>query len=195
MDGPREKVKAEKVRVLENASVDEKLCDFMECKDIKCFANGRFTNEIQGVYQELFGMGVSAAKVRVIVCGFGENVDHLPGVPFTKRMAYEFWALSWMQLSEVLDENESLTLMSDGTSKYGHHFGAFDIRTSEGDVYLLGLRDVASGDSESTRMDFQEIRINFADGTSEEFALTPWQFHAVMSGGEFTNIIRSQTLH
>ena len=55
-----------------------------------------------------------------------------------------------MQLSEVLDENESLTLMSDGTSKYGHHFGAFDIRTGEGDVYLLGLRDVASGDSEST---------------------------------------------
>ena len=43
-----------------------------------------------------------------------------------------------------------LMLMSDGMSKYGHHYGVFDVRMSDGDVYMLGMRDVASGDSKNT---------------------------------------------
>ena len=146
----------ERVKVLENENVTlrEKLNEFLDCTEIKCFANGKYVSDIRGVYQELVGMGVSAGKVQEIVRsvleGLGKSVDRLPGATLAKMMAYECRSLAWMQLNEVMNESENVTLMSDGTSKYGHHYGAFDVRTSDGDVYMLGMRDVASGDSEST---------------------------------------------
>ena len=95
-------------------------------------------------------MGVSAGKVQEIVRsvleGLGKSVNRLPGATLAKMMAYECHSLAWMQLNEVMNESENVTLMSDGTSKYGHHYGAFDVRTSDGDVYMLGMRDVASGE-------------------------------------------------
>ena len=41
------------------------------------------------------------------------------------------------------------TLQSDGTSNFGKHFGTFDISSKSGENLVLGLRPMASGDSET----------------------------------------------
>jgi len=40
-------------------------------------------------------------------------------------------------------------LHTDGTSKFGKHYGTYDIVTDEGDAYLAGIREVSGGDTET----------------------------------------------
>ncbi len=138
----------------ENVQLKERMNEFVESDEIKCFVGGRYTNDIRRVYQELIGLGVSASKiesiVRSVLEGLGKKVDRLPGETVAKRMTYECRALAWMQLSEEIERCENVTLQSDGTTKYGRHYGAFDLSVSGGRVYTLGMRDMAAGDSAST---------------------------------------------
>ena len=48
------------------------------------------------------------------------------------------------QISEVLTEHDNLTLHSDGGSKFGHHYGSFQVST-EGSAYSLGPSDMLTG--------------------------------------------------
>ena len=57
-------------------------------------------------------------------------------------------------------EGESLeyhTLQTDGTTKYGEHFGTYDVRTSKQVTYTLGLRHVFSGAAVDTLDTLKEI--------------------------------------
>ena len=82
----------ERVKVLENENVTlrENLNEFLDCKEIKCFANGKYVSDIRGVHQVLAGMGASAGKmqeiVRSVLQGLGKSVDRLPGSTFGKMM-------------------------------------------------------------------------------------------------------------
>ena len=152
----------ERVRELENEKcvLEEKMSEFVESDEVKCFKGGKYTCEIRRVYQELIGMGVSASKceaiVRCVIEGMGKKVDRLPKEFCAERMAFECRALAWMQLSECL-ESENVTLMTDGTTKYGKHYESLDVRTAAGECLTLGVRDVASGDAESLLNVLREI--------------------------------------
>ncbi len=48
------------------------------------------------------------------------------------------------------------TLQTDGTTKYGHHFGTYDIATTDA-TYHLGLCHVFSGSAQTTLDTLKEI--------------------------------------
>ena len=50
-----------------------------------------------------------------------------------------------------------MTVMSDGTTKYGHHYEAFDVSLNDGKVYTMGVRDVTSGSSENMLQVLRDI--------------------------------------
>ena len=41
------------------------------------------------------------------------------------------------------------TLQTDGTSKSGKHYGTFDVSCKSGEKFVLGLRPMVSGNSET----------------------------------------------
>ena len=67
-------------------------------------------------------------------------------------MYLEARRLAQIQVAEeILNgwESGNRTLHSDGTSKHGYHNGTFDVTMDDGNVLVAGLRDMASGDSET----------------------------------------------
>ena len=65
-------------------------------------------------------------------------------------MLIEARGLAQLQIaSELADCEEDLVLQSDGTSKKGHSFTTFDASKSNGQFYVLGLREVDSGDAQA----------------------------------------------
>ena len=162
----------ERVKELEceNVCLKDRLEEFMSSDTVKCFVGGKYSMEIRRVYQELLVMGVSANKceaiVRSVLEGFGVNVDRLPKETCAKRMLLECRALAWMQLSECLSDERDVTVMSDGTSKYGHHYETFDVSMKDGRVYTLGLRDVSSGSADCMLQVLCEI-LNDIEGMHE----------------------------
>ena len=60
--------------------------------------------------------------------------------------------LSQLQVAESLlkDYDSSCrTLHTDGTSKFGKHYGAYDVVTDQGQTLTAGIREVSSGDTET----------------------------------------------
>ena len=66
--------------------------------------------------------------------------------------------LAQAQLGEELtsDDTGNFTIQTDGTTKYGQHYGTYDIATF-GESYVLGLRHVFSGAAKDTLDTFKEI--------------------------------------
>ena len=46
-------------------------------------------------------------------------------------------------------ENSSRTLHTDGTSKFGKHYGTYDVVTDQGQTLTAGIREVSSGDTKT----------------------------------------------
>ena len=60
--------------------------------------------------------------------------------------------LSQLQVAEELlkdYENSSRTLHTDGTSKFGKHYGTYDVVTDQGQTLTAGIREVSSGDTKT----------------------------------------------
>ena len=64
-----------------------------------------------------------------------------------------------------LTKNSNLTLHSDGTSKFGQHYGGFQVSTSLGS-YSLGLSEIITGSADVALQTLKGILedINFAVG-------------------------------
>ena len=60
------------------------------------------------------------------------------------------------QQVEELSEQDNLTLYSDSTSKFGQHYGSFQISV-EGSAYTLGLSEMLTGSAEKTLDTLKQI--------------------------------------
>lgn len=69
------------------------------------------------------------------------KVAELPKLPTLVSMLPEMKTLAYQQLGEELTKSSNLTLHSDGTSKFGQHYGGFQVSTSLGS-YTLGLSEI-----------------------------------------------------
>jgi hypothetical protein len=72
-------------------------------------------------------------------------------------MVLECRALAWMQLSDALKNEKDVTVMSDGTSKFGHHYESMNVRMTDGRVFSAGVREVSSGSAENMLEVLREI--------------------------------------
>ena len=71
-------------------------------------------------------------------------------------MLAEMKCLAYQQISDEVGSQENATLHSDGTSKFGHHYGSYQIST-DASVYSLGLCDMLTGSAELTLHSLKEI--------------------------------------
>ena len=65
------------------------------------------------------------------------SVDKLPKATFSRMMFLEARRLSQIHVAETVltdYENRENTLHTDGTSKFGKHYGTYDIVTNNGEV-------------------------------------------------------------
>ena len=84
----------------------------------------------------------------------GYEVDNLPQTGTLVRTYSEMKGLACQQVEEELSKTTGLTLYSDGTSKFGQHYGSFQIfaRFADGrsSAYTLGLSEMVTGSAEKT---------------------------------------------
>ena len=79
----------------------------------------------------------------------GITVDQLPKYTTIVGMLPEMKALAYKQIAEKLQVTQQLTLHSDGTSKFGQHYGSFQVSTTESS-YSLGLSEMLCGSAQCT---------------------------------------------
>ena len=109
---------------------------------------------------ELLSLNVGIRQVEPVIRSVLKNiagfeVDALPQPGTLVRMYAEMKGLAYQQIEEV-SKQENLTLHSDGTTKFGQHYGSFQI-SAEGTVYTLGLSEMLTGSAEKTLDTLKQI--------------------------------------
>ena len=131
-------------------SLDLELSETIESSidtTIKTFEGGKYTNDVRACVYELLSLNVGVCNVApVIRCVLSnlahKSVDRLPSYGLTCQMILESLTVVQAQLGETLSETPGYTtLQSDGTTKYGQHYAALDVKDSS-TTYSLGLRQV-----------------------------------------------------
>ena len=148
----------QQILILENEKCEgeDKLSSYMKGV-IKTKENGQYTDAVRATYQDLVMMGVGINNIEQVVhtvlTNFTNmNIECLPKATFTRLMYTESRRLSQLQVAEELlkdYENSSRTLHTDGTSKFGKHYGTYDVVTDQGQTLTAGIREVSSGDTKT----------------------------------------------
>ena len=103
---------------------------------------------------ELLSMNVATKQIEPVIRSVLRNiasfeVDALPKPSTLSGMLAEMKCIAYQQISDELDQHDNLTLHSDGTSKFGEHYGSYQIST-ESSAYSLGLCDMLTGSADLT---------------------------------------------
>ena len=150
----------------ENAELDEQLQNFLSSDDIVTFEGGKYTDSVRACVYELLSLNVGvkniAPAIRCVIKNLAErSVGRLPSYGLTCQMIIESLVVVQAQLGHELSHTETFsTLQTDGTTKFGIHYGAFDVRVCEADertTYTLGIRHVFSGAAKDTLETLKEI--------------------------------------
>ena len=80
---------------------------------------------------------ISSIISSIIQIFTGHTIYPLPSISSIHNMMREAKIVCDMQIEEVIDENENITLLKDATTKQGHHYYGAKINTSNGE-YTLG---------------------------------------------------------
>ena len=163
-----------KLLEFEKNEIEEKLETFLSDHKIQTFQNGRYIDDVRACYQDLVLMGVGTNNVERVVRTVLKNftkldVESLPKATFSRLMFLEARRISQIHVAECLTDNFDSarnTLHTDGTSKFGKHYGTYDIVTDEGNVFLAGIREVAGGDTE-TQLQVLKDLLNEIDDSSK----------------------------
>lgn len=144
--------------LLEN---EELLLKAKSKQKIPTFDAGKFNDSIRQCCIELLSLNVGVRNVepiiRSVVCNVvGVDVDRLPKYSTLVGMLSEMKVIAYEQLSDELVGQDYTTLHSDGTTKFGQHYGSFQVST-EGSAYSLGLMEMSSGSAKHALDSLKEI--------------------------------------
>ena len=76
------------------------------------------------------------------------DIEFLPKATFARLIYTESKRRSQLEVAEsLLKDSDSFcrTLHTDGTLKFGKHYGTYDVVTDQGQNLTAGLREVSSG--------------------------------------------------
>lgn len=112
------------------------------------YADGKFNDSIRQCCIELLSLNVGVRNVEPIIRSvvhnvIGVDIDRLPKYSTLVGMFSEMKVIAYEQLSEELAKCEFTTLHSDGTTKFGQHYGSFQVST-ESSAYSLGLMEISA---------------------------------------------------
>ena len=134
--------------------IDTKLLKTKEHKQL-------YLDNVRQCCLELLSLNVGIRQVEPVIRSVLKNiagfeVDKLPQPGTLVRMYAEMKGLAYQQVAEELSDQENLTLHSDGTTKFGQHYGSFQISV-EGSAYTLGLSEMLTGSAEKTLDTLKQI--------------------------------------
>ena len=150
--------------VQDNADLQQMVDEAMKPNHkLVTFCDGKYTDNVRACCYELLSLNVGVNNVvpiiKTVLQSFTDKVlDRMPSKTLLCNMMIECLTLAQAQLGEELtiDDTGSFTIQTDGTTKYGQHYGTYDIATS-GESYVLGLRHVFSGAAQDTLDTLKEI--------------------------------------
>ena len=132
-------------------------------ENIVAFEGGKYVDNIRACCFELLSLNVGVQNVKLVINTVLKNiaqktVDRLPSKTTLCNMMLECLTLAQAQLGEELTKESAdfYTLQTDGTTKFGDHFGTYDISTEES-TFHLGIRQVFSGSAQTTLDTLLEI--------------------------------------
>ena len=134
----------QQMSILENekCEAEEKLSSYMEGL-IKTKENGHCNDTVRATYQGLVMKGVGINNIDKVVptdlTNFTNmNIECLPKATLARLLYTESRRLRQLQVAESLfkDYDSSWrTLHTDGTSKFGKHYGTYDVVTDQGQTF------------------------------------------------------------
>lgn len=142
----------------ENLDLKETIQDLVASNEesVVAFQGGKYVDNVRACCYELLSLNVGVRNIKPVIKTVLKNiahksVDRLPSQTTLCSMMLECLTLAQAHLGEELAKEDAdyYTLQTDGTSKYGDHFGTFDVATTEA-TYHLGLRHVFSGSAQTT---------------------------------------------
>ena len=148
--------------------LEEKVAE-LSSKKLSFFENSKYSNKIRSVYEDLTCFGVSSRNVEKVVRIVLEKLagitcDQLPKATFSKGMLYEARALAQYQVASELNCSDAdFCLQSDGTSKKGHSYMTYDVSKKSGEVFVMGLQEVGSGDAQAQLELLKEVVGDISD--------------------------------
>ncbi len=147
-----------------NIEMSATIQSMMTARDeITTFENRKYTDDVRACIYELLSLNVGVRNVKPIIQSVLNNIAHksvsrLPSHGLICQMILESFTVAQAQLGDELSENSSTTLQTDGTTKFGNHFGTFDVRVPDSkETYTLGVRHVFSGSSHDSLETLKQI--------------------------------------
>jgi len=121
----------------------------------------KYKPEVQTCVHSLLDNHVSTTRVGPVIEAclklVGKIPDRLPSATTINNMNIQRLVLAQNQLAESISQKENTTIETDETSKFGTTFGVYAVRDSEGNPYVLGLRELVTKSGKDTLQVFKEI--------------------------------------
>ena len=126
--------------------------DDLQSNTIHTKKGQKFVDGVRQCCLELVAMNVATNQVEPVIRSVLLNiasveVGELPKSSALSGMLVEMKCLAYDQISEEMSSQDNVTLHSDGTSKFGKHYGSYQIST-EHSSYSLGLCEMLTGSAE-----------------------------------------------
>jgi len=140
--------------------------DDLQSNTIRTKKGQKFLDGVCQCCIELLAMNVTTNQVEPVIRSVLLNiasieVGELPKSSTLSGMLVEKKCLAYDQISEDMSTQDNVTLHSDGTSKFGEHYGSYQISTEHGS-YSLGLCEMLTGSAEITLHTFKQIISNLS---------------------------------
>lgn len=121
----------------------------------------RYTSKFKSCVYELLKLNVSASKVGDVVKTVLKLVNVEPNrVPVTStvlEMNLQRLCLAQKQLSEIFAKEDNTCILTDETSKFGKKFMGYEATDSQGNFWVLGLREIETKSAGNTLAVLKEI--------------------------------------
>lgn len=121
----------------------------------------KYFDSVRQCCMELLSFNVGVKQVEPVIKSVlthltSIKVDSLPKKSTLANMAAEMKCVAYQQLADELCADNTMTLHSDGTSKFGQHYVGYQLST-ENSAYSLGLSEMLTGTAEQTLSTLKQI--------------------------------------
>ena len=121
----------------------------------------RYLPHLKECVYELLQCNVSAGQVSNVIESIlkmvGLTANKLPCKSSVLLMNLQRLYLAHSQLCEVFSQENNTTLITDETTKFGNKYMGYEAADSEGNLWVIGLRDIETKSASNTLTVFKEI--------------------------------------
>ena len=145
--------------------------------EVVCTKNdkGHFTDNMKQCVFDLLNHNVPTGQIAPVINAVmslaGRKASDMPCKSTVIDWNIMRLIIAQRQIAEEVPSKKHLGLLSDETSKFGRKFEGFHVSDSEGKMYVLGLRNMATKSGQDTLTTFQQILRDVEDTLGESGTL------------------------